>query len=93
MVGEGVIHSTDTLIEAEFDYGVFFKGMIASKDFSQLGEMHAKNFGNTQRSLVDGVSPVIVDNTHIKPSEAKQYVKMDAIPEWHFHTQFVRLSF
>jgi predicted kinase len=76
LVGEGIIHSTDDLIEASGDYGAFFKGMIESKDFSKLGEMHAMNFGNTQRSLVDGVSPVIVDNTHIKPSEAKQYVKM-----------------
>jgi len=75
LVGEGVIHSTDTLIEATGDYAGYFKRMVESKDWSQHGRMHNSNFKNAQTSMLNGVSPVVVDNTSIKASEPKKYVE------------------
>ena len=75
LVGEGIIHSTDTLIENAGSYREFFKVLIESKDFSGLGRMHNQNFLNAKMSLEEGVSPVIIDNTNIKASEPKKYVE------------------
>ena len=71
----GVIHSTDEVIEAQGDYNEFFKQMIASKDFTPLSRAHSTNIKNLVKSLKDGLSPVILDNTNIKQNEAKAAVK------------------
>lgn len=71
----GVIHSTDDVIEAQGDYNEFFKQMIASKDFTPLSRAHSTNIKNLVKSLKDGLSPVILDNTNIKQNEAKAAVK------------------
>lgn len=71
----GVIHSTDDVIEAQGDYKEFFEKMFASKDFSSLSKAHSTNLKNLIESLKNGVSPVILDNTNIKQNEAKAAVK------------------
>lgn len=75
MVGEGVIHSTDTLIESEGNYREFFAQMNASGDFKNLSRMHSKNLVNAKKSMDEGVSPVVVDNTNLRANEAKAYVE------------------
>lgn len=75
LVGEGIIHSTDTLIEATGDYNGYFKKMVDSGDWSEHGRMHSTNFKNAQASMLKGVSPVVVDNTNIKATEPKKYVE------------------
>jgi len=74
IVGEGIIHSTDNLIEATGDYRGFFARLIESGDFKDLSRMHSKNLSNAIKSIKDGVSPVVIDNTNIKANEAKAYV-------------------
>jgi len=75
IVGEGVIHSTDDLIEATGDYRKFFADMVENKDFGPHGKMHSKNFTNAVASMKEGVTPVIVDNTNLKAFEPKGYVE------------------
>jgi predicted kinase len=75
LVGSGSIHSTDDVISSTGDYNKFFSDMIASKDFSRLSQMHAKNLENAISSMESGVTPVIIDNTNIRPFEPKDYVK------------------
>lgn len=71
----GVIHSTDDVIESQGDYNEFFEKMFASKDFSPLSKAHSTNLKNLIESLKNGLSPVILDNTNIKQNEAKDAVK------------------
>lgn len=75
MVGEGAIHSTDDLIESQGDYRKFFADMISNGDFGPLSEMHRQNHLNAVSSMESGITPVIVDNTNIRPSESKNYVE------------------
>lgn len=75
LVGEGVIHSTDTVIESQGDYNNFFQLMVESKDFTPLSRAHSTNLKNVVASLKEGVSPVILDNTNIKQNEPKAAVK------------------
>jgi predicted kinase len=75
LVGNGVIHSTDDVIEKNGDYNQFFANMIANSDFSPLGRMHKFNFQNAVTSMKNGVSPVIIDNTNIRANEPKNYVE------------------
>ena len=48
--------------------------MIESGDFKDLSRMHSKNLSNAVKSMKDGVSPVVIDNTNIKANEPKAYV-------------------
>jgi len=75
IVGEGIIHSTDALVEATGDYNAHFAKMIAANDWSAHGRMHRRCFLDAKESMKEGVSPVIVDNTNIKPKEARNYVE------------------
>jgi predicted kinase len=74
IVGQGVIHSTDDLIEKSGDYREFFAQMIAAKDFTPLSRMHSQNLKDAITSMKSGKTPVIVDNTNIKHNEPKAYV-------------------
>ena len=74
LVNEGVIHSTDDLIEATGDYAGHFARMVESGNWSAHGKMHHQNFLNAKKSMEEGISPVIIDNTNIKANEAKKYV-------------------
>jgi len=73
-VVNGIIHSTDDLIEATGDYRGFFAKLIESGDFSDLSRMHSKNLSNAIKSMEDGITPCIIDNTNIKANEPKAYV-------------------
>ena len=75
LVGEGVIHSTDSIIERNGDYNTFFNTLNESKDWSGLSKMHSTNLKEAIESMKAGISPVCVDNTNIKMTEAKSYVK------------------
>jgi hypothetical protein len=75
LVGGGVIHSTDDVISSNGDYNKFFNDMIASNDFSMLSKAHAKNLENAISSMESGITPVIIDNTNIRPFEPKSYVQ------------------
>jgi predicted kinase len=75
LVGEGIIHSTDTVIESIGDYASHFARMIESGDWTMHSKVHHMNFVNAANSMKEGVSPVIVDNTNIKAVEAKKYVE------------------
>jgi predicted kinase len=75
LVGGGAIHSTDDVIETMGDYNKFFDSMVANKDFSPLSKAHNTNFQNAVTSMKNGVTPVIIDNTNIRPAEAKNYIE------------------
>lgn len=77
LIGEGVVHSTDTLIEMRGDgaYAKHFAAMVESGDWSAHSRVHHQNFVNAKFSMEMGVSPVIVDNTNIRANESKKYVK------------------
>ena len=74
LVGEGIIHSTDSIIERSGDYREFFAKMVETKNFMALGRAHSKNLKESIESMKAGISPVIIDNTNIKHNEAKGYV-------------------
>jgi predicted kinase len=75
LVSEGVIHSTDTIIERMGDYNEFFRKMNEEKNFKPLSQAHSRNLNEAITSMKSGISPVVVDNTNIKMNEAKGYVK------------------
>jgi len=74
LVGKGIIHSTDDVISSIGDYNEFFAKMIANKDFSPLSKVHAQNLNDAIKSMTNGITPVIIDNTNIKVNEPKAYV-------------------
>lgn len=74
IVGNGSIHSTDDVIEAKGDYREFFAKMVEANDFIELSRAHSTNVKNAIKSMKNGKSPVIIDNTNIKLNDAKQYV-------------------
>jgi hypothetical protein len=47
--------------------------MIASEDFRGLNRAHSTNLKNAIESMINDVSPIIIDNTNIK-NESKAYV-------------------
>lgn len=49
--------------------------MKESNDWSELGKMHGQNYRNAKTDMLDGKSPVIIDNTNIKAREPKMYVE------------------
>lgn len=74
LVSEGVIHSTDTIIERSGDYFEFFNKMKETKDYTALSRAHSLCLSEAVTSMKNGVSPVIIDNTNIKMNEPKAYV-------------------
>ena len=75
LVVYGIIHSTDDLIEATGDYRGFFTKMIESGDFADLSRMHSKNLSNAIKSMGDGITPCIIDNTCLRVREMSDYIK------------------
>ena len=75
IVGKGITHSTDDLIDATGDYNGYFKKMVDSGNWSEHGRMHHRNFLNAKESMKNGITPVIIDNTNIKAKEPKKYVE------------------
>ena len=75
LVGDGVIHSTDDVIESLGDYNEFFDKMVANGNFAPLSNAHNTNFQNAVASMKNKITPVIIDNTNIRPDEPKNYVE------------------
>lgn len=75
LVGDGIIHSTDDVITEYYDYNEFFRLINTENKFYLLGNMHSKNLSNFKKSVDDGKNPIIVDNTNLKASDIKPYVK------------------
>ena len=71
----GIIHSTDDVISAQGDYNQFFQNMRDNKSAAPLELAHLENFNNAKNSMDMGISPVVIDNTNIKPSDFIEYVK------------------
>jgi predicted kinase len=74
LIENGVIHSTDSLIDETGNYRDFFDKMKAENDFSQLSNFHKKNLENAKESMNAGISPVIIDNTNIRVSDPREYI-------------------
>lgn len=73
LVNEGVIHSTDMLIESTGDYNGHFNKMVESGDWSPHTKMHRKNYLNAKESMIKGLTPVI-DNTNLRLREVENYI-------------------
>lgn len=74
LVGEGVIHSTDTLIDATGGYDEFFNKMLETDNWTPLKQLHQENLDNFKKSLFEGISPVIVDNTNLTITQIRPYI-------------------
>lgn len=64
--GGGVIHSTDDFFYVNGKY-IF--------DYRKLSEYHEKNFEAFCRSLKEGVSVVVCDNTNVRRKDFEPYVR------------------
>lgn len=67
LVGNGVILSTD-------DY--FMNNGMYDFDPTKLGVNHKKNQDRAEKSMIEGISPIIVDNIFYKEWEMKPYVQL-----------------
>lgn len=74
LVGEGVIHSTDDCIAEAGDYNEFFRVLKESNNSAPLSKMHSLNLSRAKKSMLSGISPVIIDNTNLRANESKAYV-------------------
>jgi predicted kinase len=75
IVFDGIIHSTDDLITATGDYRGFFAKIKASGDSKEFNRMHSKNLSNAIKSMKDGITPVVIDNTCLRVREMSDYIK------------------
>jgi predicted kinase len=75
LVGNGSIHSTDDVISSKGDYDEFFNNMKNSGNFSMLSTVHAENLRNAINDMEMGITPVVIDNTNIRPFESKAYIE------------------
>ena len=74
LVKEGVIHSTDSVIEKTGDYKKFFEDCKNPNSGVSLYKAHMTNLNEAVNSMKNGITPVIIDNTNIKISAPKAYV-------------------
>lgn len=74
-MGNGVIHSADAVLEAKGDYNQIFETMKETKNYGQLFGAHMSCNRGAKKSMKEGISPVIIDNTNIKKADMKSYVK------------------
>lgn len=72
IVGKGIIHSTDALIEQDHVYSEFFK--LLEEKPHLLGDMHKKNLAEAVASMKYGIPHVVIDNMNLLPKDAKPYV-------------------
>lgn len=61
----GIILSTDDFWGPNYDF-----------DPDYIAEAHFWNQGRADEAMQNGVSPVVIDNTHVEAWEAKPYVEM-----------------
>jgi NEDD4-binding protein 2 len=67
LVGNGIILSTD-------DY--FMNNGMYDFDPTKLGVNHKKNQDRTEKSMIEEISPIIIDNTFSKEWKIKPYVQL-----------------
>lgn len=72
LVGNGIIHSTDTVLESMGDYKTICKEIDVNP--APLHRAHSTNLKNAVQSIIDGISPVVIDNTNLKMNDPKEYV-------------------
>jgi predicted kinase len=76
LVGDGVIHSTDQVIEDTTDsYDAFFEYIKEHDAFHLLTAKHEINLENAKESMFNSVSPVVIDNTNLLSKEYKPYIE------------------
>ena len=75
LVGKGKIHSTDDVISSKGDYNKFFDDMKASGSFAPLSAVHGENLNNAVEDMLRGITPIVIDNTNIRPFESKAYIE------------------
>ena len=71
-MGDGIIHSTDTVLESMGDYKEICKNINVNP--APLHRAHSTNLKNAVKSMIDGISPVVIDNTNLKMNDPKEYV-------------------
>ena len=74
LVGDGMIFSADTELLVFGDYNEVFTQMKATGNMSLLGKAHHACATKSFKAMKDGITPVIIDNTNLKPNDAKIYV-------------------
>jgi predicted kinase len=65
-VGNGIIHSTDDF---------FIENGVYVFDHNNVSRFHHFNFLSSVRSMKNGISPIIIDNTNIVASDCADYVE------------------
>lgn len=73
LVGKGVIHSTDDIMTdiGGGNYSKAFKMFINDKPAISIA--HRRNYFNAKKSMMLGVSPIVIDNTNLKRRDVKNY--------------------
>jgi hypothetical protein len=71
----GIIYSADAFLEAKGDYNTIFATMKETKNYGPLFGAHMACNRGAKKSMKEGISPVIIDNTNIKKADMKTYVK------------------
>lgn len=67
-LGEGgVVYSTDDFFMVDGEYKF---------DPKKLGGYHADNVRRAERAMIEGITPVVVDNTNVSMYEFKNYIKL-----------------
>ena len=74
LVGNGQIFSADTELGLMGDYFKLFAEMKETGNMSYLGKAHHACLVKSILAMKAGVTPVIIDNMNLKPSDVKQYV-------------------
>lgn len=71
------IFSTDNLIgDGTLEsYLSFFESMQEKKDFSPLSDLHKKNTDMVKDAIVNGIAPIVLDNTNLQGWECKDCVE------------------
>lgn len=67
--------SIDEVIERYYDYFEFFRNMKDKNDFSPFRKMVNKHIKEFNQHVQSGTKRIIIDNTNLKYSDMKHYVK------------------
>jgi predicted kinase len=71
----GVIYSTDDFLEGDKpdDYKANF---AQATELGHLPALHLKNQDRTQKAMISGTSPIIIDNTNVEKWHLEPYVEL-----------------
>lgn len=71
-IPNAAVFSTDDRFK---DYDAEWEEMNASKDYGRLGKYHGENLKLAKQAMESGRTPIVIDNTNLKPWEPQEYVK------------------